>query len=119
MSLISLLLLVPLAVSSLPANQEEISTSQQQTHTWRGETFLLTWREGKESFTWEEAKKYCSMLGMTMVSLDYQAKREHLLQVVADDEAPYFWAVGKVSLDKKMLWWENWMVEKIVGGDYV
>ena len=54
-----------------------------------------------------------------MVSLDYQAKREHLLQVVADDEAPYFWAVGKVSLDKKMLWWENWMVEKIVGGDYV
>ena len=53
-----------------------------------------------------------------MVSLDDPAKREHLLQVVADDEAPYFWAGGKMSLDKAVLWWENGMVEKIVGGEH-
>merc|ERR1711936_912727 len=102
--------------------QQQTTTTQQPStkgsHTWRGETFLLSWREDETSFTWDEAKKYCSMKGMMMVSLDNPAKREHLLQVVADDGAPYFWAGGKVSLDKTLLRWVNGMVEEIVRGDH-
>ena len=104
--------------TTLPRSPKQQQTLITGNHTWRGKTFLLTWREGRMSFTWEEAKRYCSQKGMMMVSLDDPAKREHLLQVVADDEAPYFWAGGKVSLDKAVLWWENGMVEKIVGGEH-
>merc|ERR1712179_718558 len=156
MSTIILLLLVPLAVFSLPVSQEAISTTQQQetttqqqetttqqeqttqqqetttqqqttttlqpsrkgSHTWRGETFLLSWREDETSFTWDEARKYCSMKGMMMVSLDNPANREHLLQLVAEDGALYFWAGGEVSLDKTLLRWVNGMVEEIVRGDH-
>ena len=51
-----------------------------------------------------------------MVSLDSAAKRNHFLQQVAEDDAPYFWAGGKLSSDKKLLSWENGRAESIIQG---
>ena len=44
---------------------------------------------------------------MRMVSLDDPAKRDHFMQQVAADGAPYFWAGGRISGDKRNLSWEN------------
>ena len=51
-----------------------------------------------------------------MVSLDSIAKRDHFLQQVAADNAPFFWAGGILSSDKTLLGWENGQVESIIQG---
>ena len=51
-----------------------------------------------------------------MVSLDSQSKRNHFLGQLSVDDAPYFWAGGKLSRDKKVLHWENGRGESIIRG---
>ena len=64
-------------------------------------------REGVNNLSWGAARSYCSRRGMRMVSLDDPAKRDHFMQQVAADGAPYFWAGGRISGDKRNLSWEN------------
>ena len=59
------------------------------------------------NLSWGAARSYCSRRGMRMVSLDDAAKRDHFMQQVAADGAPYFWAGGRISGDKRNLSWEN------------
>ena len=68
---------------------------------------LLIFREGVNNLSWGAARSYCSRRGMRMVSLDDPAKRDHFMQQVAADGAPYFWAGGRISGDKRNLSWEN------------
>jgi len=51
-----------------------------------------------------------------MVSLDSSAKRDHFMQQVAADGAPYFWAGGRISRNKNSLSWENGRSEGISKG---
>ena len=51
-----------------------------------------------------------------MISLDNETKREHFLQLMAQDRAPYFWAGGQLSQDKRLLRWESGRLEQIVKG---
>ena len=51
-----------------------------------------------------------------MVSLDSPAKRDHFMQQVAADRAPYFWAGGRISRNKGSLTWENGRSEGISKG---
>ena len=53
---------------------------------------------------------------MKMVSLDNAAKRDHFLQQVAADDAPYFWAGAQLSSDKRFLTWENGRGESVIRG---
>ena len=53
---------------------------------------------------------------MRMVSLDSPAKRDHFMQQVAADNAPYFWAGGRISRNKGNLSWENGRSEGISKG---
>ena len=85
-------------------------------HVWQGRNYLLSWREGRNSFTWGSARSYCSGRGMRMVSLDSAAKRDHFMQQVAADGSPYFWAGGRLSGDKRSLTWENGRSEGISAG---
>ena len=73
-------------------------------------------REGRNQFTWSAARGYCSSRGMRMVSLDSAAKRDHFMQQVAADGAPYFWAGGRLSRNKASLSWENGRSEGISKG---
>ena len=101
------------------ANNSETSpagSDQFQTHEWGGITYLLSWREGKDSFTWDEAKSYCIIKGMIMVSLDNKDKRDHFLQLVEGDGVRAFWAGGEISKDETLLSWENGKIEDIVRG---
>ena len=85
-------------------------------YVWQGKNFLLSWREGKNSFSWTGARRFCSSKGMKMVSLDNDAKRDHFLKLLTQDDAPYFWAGGKLSQDKRQLSWENGRGESITRG---
>merc|ERR1712227_274277 len=85
-------------------------------HQWQGRDYLLSWREGRNSFSWGAARSYCSGRGMRMVSLDSPAKRDHFMQQVAADGAPYFWAGGRISSNKTSLTWENGRTEGISKG---
>merc|ERR1711936_333023 len=85
-------------------------------HVWQGRNYLLSWREGRNSFSWSAARSYCSGRGMRMVSLDSAAKRDHFTQQVAADGSPYFWAGGRLSGDKRSLTWENGRSEGISKG---
>ena len=73
-------------------------------------------REGRNSFSWGAARSYCSGRGLRMVSLDSPAKRDHFMQQVAADGAPYFWAGGRISSNKASLTWENGRTEGISKG---
>ena len=42
--------------------------------------------------------------------------RDHFMQQVAADGAPYFWAGGRISSDKRSLSWENGRREGISQG---
>lgn len=85
-------------------------------HDWRGKTYILSWREGEDSFTWDEAKNYCQVLGMIMLSLDDFVKRDHFMQLIEEDGVPAFWVGGELSKDKKFLSWENGKIEGIRKG---
>jgi len=52
------------------------------------------------------------------VSLDSRAKAEHFMDQVARDQAPYFWAGGRLSNDKRTLSWENGRQEGILRGQH-
>ena len=85
-------------------------------HVFQGRNYILSWREGRNSFSWDSAKSYCSSRGMRMVSLDSRAKRDHFMQQVAADGSPYFWAGGRLSGDKRSVRWENGRSEGISKG---
>jgi len=53
-----------------------------------------------------------------MISMDSPAKVAHFLQQVVADNAPYFWAGGRLSRDKRTLNWENGRSEGIRKGQH-
>lgn len=101
---------------SQPPARPQSSGSGGGNHVWQGRNYLLSWREGRNSFSWNAARSYCSSRGMRMVSLDSGAKRDHFMQQVAADGSPYFWAGGQISQDKRSLRWENGRSEGISKG---
>ncbi len=66
-------------------------------HDWNGKSYLLTWRDGDSSFSYSGAVSYCRSKGMQIVSLDSSAKSDHFIGELARDNAPYFWAGGRIS----------------------
>lgn len=50
--------------------------------------------------------------------MDNPAKVQHFLQQVQADNAPYFWAGGRISSDKRNLSWENGRREGIRRGQH-
>ena len=105
-----------LGQQSQPAARPQQSSSGGGNHVFQGSNYILSWREGRNSFSWNAAKKYCSSRGMRMVSLDSRAKRDHFMQQVAADGSPYFWAGGRLSPDKRSVRWENGRSEGISKG---
>jgi hypothetical protein len=87
-------------------------------HQWRGGDYLLSWREGRNSFSHSAARSYCAQRGMRIVSLDSREKAEHFMRQVAADGSPYFWAGGRLSSDKRSLSWENGRSEGIRKGQH-
>ena len=109
-------------ISEIPApslaqqSRPQPSGSGGGNHVFQGRNYILSWREGRNSFSWNAAKNYCSSRGMRMVSLDSRAKRDHFMQQVAADGSPYFWAGGRLSPDKRSVRWENGRSEGISKG---
>ncbi len=66
-------------------------------HVYNGKNYLLTWRAGQSSFTYDEARSFCASRGMRMVSLGNRAKAQHFNDELRRDNAPYFWAGGRIS----------------------
>ena len=108
--------IVEIPAPALSQQQSRPSSGAGGNHVWQGRNYLLSWREGRNSFTWGSARSYCSGRGMRMVSLDSAAKRDHFMQQVAADGSPYFWAGGRLSGDKRSLTWENGRSEGISKG---
>jgi len=93
-------------------------SSRRGNHQWRGGDYLLSWREGRNSFSHSAARSYCAQRGMRIVSLDSRDKAEHFMRQVAADGSPYFWAGGRISSDKRTLTWENGRSEGIRRGQH-
>lgn len=87
-------------------------------HRWSGGDYLLSWREGQSALTWGQARQYCAGRGMRIISMDSSAKSRHFLSQMQDDNAPYFWAGGRLSSDKRTLNWENGRSEGIRQGQH-
>lgn len=64
---------------------------------YNGKNYLITWRTGQSSFTYSEARSFCASRGMRMISMASDEKSRHFLGEVARDNAPYFWAGGRIS----------------------
>ena len=88
-------------------DNNSLNHSVTETHVWSGVSYILTWREGQDTFTWDEAKSHCLTRGMAMVSLDNKDKVDHFLRVVEEEGVAAFWAGGEISRDKRLLRWEN------------
>ena len=56
--------------------------------------------------------------GLVMLSLDSEDKRDHFMQLVEQDELLTFWVGGELSLDKRLLSWENGRIEEITKGTH-
>jgi len=106
----------PLTIQSTRPPASQPTGSSGGNHVWQGRNYVLSWREGQNSLTWDSARSFCSRRGMKMVSLDSPAKRDHFMQQVAADGAPYFWAGGRLSPNKRSLRWENGRSEGITTG---
>merc|ERR1712117_166525 len=105
-----------LGQQSQPPARPQQSGSASGNHVFQGRNYILSWREGRNSFSWDAARSYCSSRGMRIVSLDTTAKRDHFMQQVAADGSPYFWAGGRLSSDKRSVRWENGRSEGISKG---
>lgn len=115
------------ALNEIPAPPQQSRPSQSAqiqggsgrgNHQWRGGDYLLSWREGRNSFSHSAARSYCAQRGMRIVSLDSREKAEHFMRQVAADGSPYFWAGGRLSSDKRTLSWENGRSEGIRKGQH-
>lgn len=87
-------------------------------HQWQGRNYLVSWREGRNGFSHSSARSYCRGRGMRIISLDNIQKAQHFLDLVESDRAPYFWAGGRISSDKRTLTWENGRSEGISRGRF-
>merc|ERR1719270_478793 len=87
-------------------------------HQYQGRSYLLTWRNGQNGFSHSAAKSFCRSQGMRMVSLDNIGKAQHFMNLLESDNAPYFWAGGNISSDKRTLRWENGRSERISRGRF-
>ena len=59
---------------------------------FRGQNYVLSWREGQSEMTWEQARAYCQRKGMRMISLDSPDKVQHFFGIINSDNAPFIWA---------------------------
>jgi hypothetical protein len=73
------------------------SGSRKGNHIYQGKNYLLTWRNGQNSFDYNGAAGYCRSQKMRIVSLDDSAKSSHFIGELRKDNAPYFWAGGRIS----------------------
>merc|ERR1712173_446967 len=69
-----------LGQQSQPPTRPQQSGSASGNHVFQGRNYILSWREGRNSFSWDAARSYCSSRGMRIVSLDTTAKRDHFMQ---------------------------------------
>ena len=80
----------PAPVSSGPSGP--VATGGGSTVEFRGQRYVLSWREGQSDMTWDQARSFCQRKGMRMISLDSSDKIQHFFGIISSDNAPFIWA---------------------------